>query len=49
MNEILQTIKQFCVKVWNIELFGSVTIGSLFLLLILFASVIIVERIVQKQ
>ena len=43
MNEILQTIKQFCVKVWNIELFGSVTIGSLFLLLI------IVERIVQKQ
>jgi len=49
MNEILQTIKQFCVKVWNIELFGSVTIGSVFLLLILFASVIIVERIVQKQ
>ena len=49
MNETLQTIKQFCVKVWNIELFGSVTIGSVFLLLILFASVIIVERIVQKQ
>jgi len=49
MNEILQTIKQFCVKVWSIELFGSVTIGSVFLLLILFASVIIVERIVQKQ
>ena len=49
MNEILQTIKQFCVKVWNIELFGSVTIGNVFLLLILFASVIIVERIVQKQ
>ena len=49
MNEILQTIKQFCVKVWNIELFGSVTIGSVFLLLILFASVIIIERIVQKQ
>ena len=49
MNETLQTIKQLCVKVWNIELFGSVTIGSVFLLLILFASVIIVERIVQKQ
>ena len=49
MNETLQTIKQFCVKVWNIELFGSVTIGSVFLLLILFAAVIIVERIVQKQ
>jgi small-conductance mechanosensitive channel len=49
MNETLQTIKQFCVKVWNTELIGSVTIGSVFLLLILFASVIIIERIVQKQ
>jgi small-conductance mechanosensitive channel len=37
------------VKVWNTELFGSVTIGSILLLLILFASVIIIERIVQKQ
>jgi small-conductance mechanosensitive channel len=49
MNETLQTTKQFCVKVWNTELFGSVTIGSILLLLILFAAVIIVERIVQKQ
>lgn len=49
MNETLQTIKQFCVQVWSTELFGSVTIGSVFLLLILFAAVIIVERIVQKQ
>jgi len=49
MNETLQTIKQFCVQIWNTELFGSVTIGSVFLLLILFAAVIIVERIVQKQ
>jgi small-conductance mechanosensitive channel len=49
MIETLQTTKQFCVKVWNTELFGSVTIGSILLLLILFASVIIVERIVQKQ
>ena len=49
MNETLQTIKQFCVKVWNTELFGSVTIGSILSLLILFASVIIIERIVQKQ
>ena len=49
MNETLQTIKQFCVKVWNSELFSSVTIGSILLLLILFASVIIIERIVQKQ
>jgi len=49
MNETLQTTKQFCVKDWNTELFGSVTIGSILLLLILFASVIIVERIVQKQ
>ena len=49
MNETLQTIKQFFVKVWNTELFGSVSIGSILLLLILFASVIIVERIVQKQ
>ncbi len=49
MNETLQTIKQFCVKVWNTELFGSVSIGSILLLLILFASVIIIERIVQKQ
>ena len=49
MNETLQTTKQFCVKVWNTELFGSVTIGSILLLLILFASVIIIERIVQKQ
>ena len=49
MIETLQTTKQFCVKVWNTELFGSVTIGSILLLLILFASVIIIERIVQKQ
>jgi small-conductance mechanosensitive channel len=49
MIETLQTTKQFCVKVWNTELFGSVTIGSILLLLILFAAVIIVERIVQKQ
>ena len=49
MNETLQTVKQFCVKVWNTELFSSVTIGSILLLLILFASVIIIERIVQKQ
>jgi small-conductance mechanosensitive channel len=49
MNETLQTIKQFCVQIWNTELFGSVTIGSVFFLLILFAAVIIVERIVQKQ
>ena len=49
MNETLQTIKQFCVKVWNTELFASVPIGSILLLLILFASVIIIERIVQKQ
>jgi small-conductance mechanosensitive channel len=49
MNETLQAIKQFVVKVWNTELIGTVTIGNVLLLLILFASVIILERIVQKQ
>ena len=49
MNETLQTIKQFCVKVWSTELFGTVTVGSILLLLLLFASVIVLERVAQKQ
>ncbi len=49
MNETLQTIKQFCVKVWSAELFGTVTVGSILLLLLLFASVIVLERVAQKQ
>ncbi|SVC43580.1 uncharacterized protein METZ01_LOCUS296434, partial [marine metagenome] len=49
MTETLQTIKQFCVKVWSTELFGTVTVGSILLLLLLFASVIVLERVAQKQ
>jgi len=50
MNETLQTIKQFVEKVWNTELFGAgtVTIGGILMLVFLFASVIIVERILQR-
>ena len=50
MNEALQTIWDFIVKVWTTELFGpdTVTIGDILMLVFLFASVIIVERILQR-
>ena len=50
MNEPLQTIWDFIVKVWTTELFGpdTVTIGGILMLVFLFASVIIVERILQR-
>ena len=50
MNEALQTIWDFIVKVWTTELFGpdTVTIGGILILVFLFASVIIVERILQR-
>jgi len=49
MDETLQAIKQFFVKVWYAELFGSVTLGNILLLVILFASVLVVERILQRH
>ena len=50
MNEALQTIWDFIVEVWTTELFGpdTVTIGGILMLVFLFASVIIVERILQR-
>ena len=50
MNEALQTIWDFIVKVWTTELFGpdTVTIGGILMLVFLFTSVIIVERILQR-
>ena len=50
MNETLQAIWDFIVKAWTTELFGAdtVTIGGILLLVFLFASVIIVERILQR-
>ena len=50
MNEALQTIWDFIVKVWTTELFGpdTVTIGGILMLVFLFASVIIIERILQR-
>ena len=50
MNEALQTIWDFIVKIWTTELFGpdTVTIGGILMLVFLFASVIIVERILQR-
>ena len=50
MNETLQAIWDFTVKAWITELFGpdTVTIGGILLLVFLFASVIIVERILQR-
>ena len=50
MNEALQTIWDFIVKVWTTKLFGpdTVTIGGILMLVFLFASVIIVERILQR-
>ena len=43
-------IRDFIVKVWTTELFGpdTVTIGGILMLVFLFASVIIVERILQR-
>ena len=50
MNETLQVIWDFIVKAWTTELFGAdtVTIGGILLLVFLFVSVIIVERILQR-
>ena len=50
MNETLQAIWGFIVRAWSIELFGpdTVTIGGILLLVFLFASVIIVERFLQR-
>ena len=50
MNETLQVIWDFIVKAWTTELFGAdtVTIGGILLLVFLFASVIIVERLLQR-
>jgi small-conductance mechanosensitive channel len=50
MSETLQAIWDFIVKVWTTELFGpdTVTIGGILMLVFLFASVIIVERILQR-
>ena len=50
MSETLQAIRDFIVKVWTTELFGpdTVTIGGILILVFLFASVIIVERILQR-
>ena len=50
MNETLQVIWEFIVKAWTTELFGAdtVTIGGILLLVFLFASVIIVERLLQR-
>ena len=50
MNETLQAIWDFIVKAWTTELFGAdtVTIGGILLLVFLFVSVIIVERILQR-
>jgi len=50
MSETLQAIRDFIVKVWTTELFGpdTVTIGGILMLVFLFASVIIVERILQR-
>ena len=50
MNETLQAIWDFIVKAWTTELFGAdtVTIGGILLLVFLFASVIIVERFLQR-
>ena len=50
MNETLQAIWGFIVRAWTIELLGpdTVTIGGILLLVFLFASVIIVERFLQR-
>ena len=50
MNETMQTILDFIVKAWTTELFGpdTVTTGGILLLVFLFASVIVAERILQR-
>ena len=50
MNETLQAIWEFLVKVWTTELFGpdTVTVGGILLLILLFASVILLERLLQR-
>ena len=51
MNEILEIIWEFIVKVWTTEIFGpdSVTIGGIFNLAILFVLVLIVEKFIQRM
>ena len=50
MNETLQSIWSFITKVWGAELFGAgtVTIGGILMLIILFALVVMAERLLQR-
>ncbi len=50
MNETFQSIWNFITKVWGTELFGAgtVTIGGILMLIILFALVVMVERLLQR-
>jgi len=50
VNETLQSIWSFITKVWGTELFGAgtVTIGGILMLIILFALVVMAERLLQR-
>ena len=50
MNETFQSIWDFFTKVWSTELFGAgtVTIGGILILIVLFALVVMAERLLQR-
>ena len=50
MNETFQSIWDFFTKVWSTELFGAgtVTIGGILMLIVLFALVVMAERLLQR-
>ena len=50
MNDTFQSIWDFFTKVWSTELFGAgtVTIGGILMLIVLFALVVMAERLLQR-
>ncbi|MEC7883434.1 MAG: mechanosensitive ion channel domain-containing protein [Verrucomicrobiota bacterium] len=50
MNETLQSVWNFIIEIWGTELFGdgTVTIGGILMVVILFVLVVIIERFLQR-
>ena len=50
MNETLQSVWNFIIEIWGTELFGdgTVTIGGILMVIILFVLVVIIERFLQR-
>ena len=50
VNETLQSVWNFIIEIWGTELFGdgTVTIGGILMVIILFVLVVIIERFLQR-